>query len=332
MFARAGPSGRAFKGTVPMAFSRATVFGGSGFIGRQIVKRLAAEGTVVRVAVRDPEGALFLKPMGAVGQVVPAYADLRDRASVEAAVRDVDIVVNATSQYVASRKSSFEKMFVEGGRNVAEAATAAGVQRLVHMSGVGTTKDSDSAYVRARAEGDEAVTAAFPGVSFLKPSVVFGPGDHFTTLFARMAQWAPALPVIGGATKVQPVYVGDVADAAMAVLHDPATAGKSFELGGPRVYSYRRIIEMIMAETRLNRLLIPTPIWVARIMAALSSPLPNPPITRDMIILLQEDNLVAEDAAGLDALGIAPKLLEALLPTYMDAYRKGGRFKDPRHA
>lgn len=316
-----------------MAYARATVFGGSGFIGRQIVKRLAAEGTVVRVAVRDPEGALFLKPMGAVGQIVPAYADVRDKASVDAAVHDVDVVVNATSQYVARRRARFEDMFVEGGRHLAAAAKAAGVERLVHISGIGATPDARSRYARVRAAGDQAIAEAFPEVTMLKPSVVFGPGDHFTTTFARMAQWSLALPLIGGGkSKVQPVYVGDVADAAMAALRAPATAGKSYELGGPRIYTYRRIIEMIMAETRLNRLLVPMPFWAAHLVAIFSAVLPNPPLTRDMVKLLGDDNLVAAEALGFKDLGLTPKILDALLPTYMDAYRKGGRFKSHLHA
>ena len=315
-----------------MAFSRATVFGGSGFIGRRIVKRLAAEGTIVRAAVRDPEGALFLKPMGAVGQVVPAYADLRDRASVEAAVRDVDIVVNATSQYVSRRRSSFDDMFVTGGRQLAEACANAGVSRLIHLSGIGTTAESDSAYVRARAAGDAAIAAAYPEATLLKPSVVFGPGDHFTTTFAKMAQWSAVVPVIGGKTKAQPVYVGDVADAAMAALHDHGTKGQAYELGGPRVYSYRQILEMIMAETRQSRILLPVPFWQAGLMATFASLLPNPPLTRDMVKLLRTDNVVADGAPAFADLGLTPKVMEAILPTYMDAYRRGGRFKDPRHA
>ncbi|MGH7002595.1 MAG: complex I NDUFA9 subunit family protein [Alphaproteobacteria bacterium] len=316
-----------------MSLRRATVFGGSGFIGRQIVKRLAAKGTVVRVAVRDPEAALFLKPMGAVGQIAPVYADVRTEKSVAAAVDGVDAVVNAVSLGVQTRRNRFADVQVRGARNVAKCAAAAGVPRLIHLSGIGSDPLSDSAYVAARGHGDAAVRDAFAAATLLKPSVVFGPGDHFFSTFAAMARLAPALPLFGGGTaKVQPVYVGDVADAAVKALETPAAAGATYELGGPAAYTYRELMELMLRLVRRRRMLVNVPERMALIMAAFAALLPNRPLTRDMVKLAVADNVVAPGAKGLDTLGIAPTSVELILPTYMDRYRKGGRWRHSRFA
>ena len=316
-----------------MNIARATVFGGSGFIGRQIVKRLAQRGVVVRAAVRDPEGALFLKPMGQVGQIAPIAADIRSETSVAAAVAGVDLVVNAVSLGVQTRRHRFADVHVQGAKRVARLAAAAGVKRLIHMSGIGSDPNSDSAYVAARGHGDRAVKEAFPAATLLKPSVVFGPGDHFFTTFAAMARLSPALPLFGGGTaRVQPVYVGDVADAAMKALDDPASAGHAYELGGPTVYAYRELMALLLQTVERKRLLIAVPERIALIMAAFASLVPGKPLTRDMVKLAVADNVVGVGARSFKDLGIAPTTVEVILPTYMDRYRKSGRWRNARFA
>jgi len=311
-----------------MTIARATIFGGSGFIGRQIVNRLAQRGIVVRAAVRDPEAALFLKPMGQVGQIAPVAADIRSEKAVAAAVAGVDLVINAVSLGVQTRRDRFADVHVQGARRVASLAAAAGVKRLIHMSGIGSDPNSDSAYVAARGHGDIAVREAFPGATLLKPSVVFGPGDHFFSTFAAMARIAPALPLFGGGTaRVQPVYVGDVADAAMKVVDDAAGAGTEFELGGPTVYTYRELMQLLLKVVARKRLLVAVPERIALIMAAFAALLPKRPLTRDMVKLAVADNVVGPGAKGLKELGIAPTSVEVILPTYMDRYRKSGRWR-----
>jgi len=321
-----------------MHIQRATVFGGSGFIGRHIVKRLAQKDVVVRVAVRDPEAALFLKPMGAVGQIAPIYADVRSEKSVAAAVAGVDVVVNAVSLGVQTRRDRFADVHVAGARRVARLAAAAGVSRLVHLSGLGSDLNSDSAYIAARGHGERAVREAFPAATLLKPSVVFGPGDYFFTTFAAMARVSPALPLFGGGTaRVQPVYVGDVADAAMKALEAPPIVGQpvtgaTYELGGPTVYTYRELMELLLRVVNRRRILLAVPERIALIMAAFASLLPTPPLTRDMVKLAVADNVVGPGAKGFKDLGIVPTTVEVILPTYMDRYRRGGRWRNPRFA
>lgn len=312
-----------------MTLKRATIFGGSGFLGRQIVQRLARQGTVVRVAVRDPEAALFLKPMGAVGQIVPVPADVTRPDTVARWVEGADAVVNCVSLYVERGKTTFQKVHVDGGRNVAEAAKAAGVPKLIHVSGIGSLPDHPSKYARARAAGDKAVKEAFGDATFLNPSVMFGPGDSFFETLAEVAKLSPVMPVFGGGkSKLQPVYVGDVADAAMAAMTRADTAGKSFDLGGPKVYAYRALIEMLLEETNRHKPIVSIPFWMAGIMAFFMGVLPNPPLTRDQLKLLREDNVVP-DRNGLEILGITPTAVEVILPTYMDKYRRGGRWAQP---
>jgi uncharacterized protein YbjT (DUF2867 family) len=316
-----------------MTIARATVFGGSGFIGRQIVKRLAQRGMVVRAAVRDPEDALFLKPMGQVGQIAPVGADIRSEKAVTAAVAGVDLVINAVSLGVQTRRDRFADVHVQGAKRVARLAAAAGVKRLIHISGIGSDPHSDSAYVAARGHGERVVREAFPGVTLLKPSVVFGPGDYFFSTFAAMARLSPALPLFGGGTaRVQPVYVGDVADAAMKAIDSAASAGQDFELGGPTVYTYRELMELLLQTVERKRLLVNVPERIALIMAAFAALLPNRPLTRDMVKLAVVDNVVATGAKGLTDLGIAPTTVEVILPTYMDRYRKSGRWRNARFA
>jgi NADH dehydrogenase len=322
-----------------MTIARATVFGGSGFIGRHIVKRLAQGGVVVRVAVRDPEAALFLKPMGAVGQIAPTLADVRSERSVAAAVDGVDAVVNAVSLYAQTRRDRFADVHVQGARLVARLAAAAGVKRLVHLSGIGSDPNSDSAYVAARGHGDRAVREAFPAATLLRPSIVFGPGDHFFTTLAALARLSPALPLFaGGTARVQPVYVGDVAEAAIKTLDvageagAPQSAGQTYELGGPTVYTYRDLMELLLRTVGRKRMLVSVPARVALIIAAFAALLPSPPLTRDMVKLATADNVVGAGAKGFRDLGISPTTVEVILPTYMDRYRRGGRSRTARFA
>jgi uncharacterized protein YbjT (DUF2867 family) len=315
-----------------MAFERATVFGGSGFVGRQIVRRLAAEGTVVRVAVRDPENALSLKPMGAVGQIVPCFADVTDPAGVVAAVGDADVVVNAVSLYAPRGKRTYDRVHVEGARNVATAANAAGAQ-LLHMSGLGADAKSGNGYVRARGAGDDAVRAAMADAIILRPSVVFGTSDHFFSALGNLIRFAPLVPRFGGGrAHLQPVYVGDVADAAIACLKDTTHRGNIYELGGPRVLTYRELLQLAVDMTGYNRPIVTLPFWMGYLGAFFGRFIPNPPITSDMLYLMQHDNVVDEGQPGFGDLDIEPRTLEAIMPTFMDAFSRGGRWKGARLA
>lgn len=297
----------------------ATVFGGSGFVGRYIVERLAAAGWIVRVAVRDPESALFLKPLGDPGQIVPIRADVADAESVVSAVAGANAVINLVGILYQRGRRTFRRIHVEGAANVASAAKAAGAERVVQMSAIGADPASEAEYGRTKAEGEQAAFAAFPGTTILRPSVVFGPEDDFLNRFAALARILPALPVFP--TRFQPVYVGDVADAVMRVLADSSTAGKTYQLGGPRIYSFRELMQVVMTETGRNRFLLPLPLGLAEIEAFFLEFLPVPPLTRDQVKLLRTDNVVEPAALTLSDLGIQPTLLELIAPNYLRRYR-----------
>lgn len=318
-----------------------TVFGGSGFIGRQVVRRLAAQGWVVRAAVRDPVDAGFLKPMGEPGQVNPVAADIRDIESVRAAVNGADAVVNLVGILFERGKATFDAIHRQGAANVAQAAREAGVARLVHMSALGADKNSPSAYARSKAQGEDAVQAAFPGAAIFRPSIVFGPDDDFFNRFAGLARISPVLPVFtgdgfkpvhtengydvdwfgSGGPTFQPVYVGDVAEALVKGVTDPRTTGKVYELGGPRRYTLKEVMELILRVTGRCALLAPLPFWVARLQASFLKLLPKPALTPDQVKLLQVDNVVRGGKPGLAELGIVPVAAEAVLPTYLHRYR-----------
>jgi uncharacterized protein YbjT (DUF2867 family) len=299
-----------------------TVFGGTGFLGRQIVTRLADGGADVRVAVRHPEQASFLARAGKTGQITTVYADVWTEASVGPAVNSADAVVNTVGHYVERGGVSFEAIHGQGARHVAEAATAAGVRRLVHISGIGADPASDSSYVRARAAGERLVREAFPAATILRPSVMFGPGDFLSRL-ASLARAMPAIPLFGsGEVRLQPVYVDDVAAAVVKALATPEAAGKLYELGGPRVYTYRALVQLVLDLTGRRRVLLPVPyvVWIG--LAALLAPLPQRPISRDQVKLMQKDNVVSPDALSFADLGVAATSLEAIAPTYL---RRDGR-------
>lgn len=301
-----------------------TVFGASGFIGRYVVGEIAKTGARVRAAVRRPDSAGYLKPMGDVGQVTPIAANIRDDASVTAAVDGADTVINLVGILFPGGKQSFDALQVDGARRVAAAAKAAGAQRLVHMSAIGADPDSDSTYASTKGIGEQQVQEAFPGASIVRPSIVFGPEDDFFNKFAVIARLAPALPLIGGGhTQFQPVYVGDVADAVAAICASPKTAGATYELGGPQVYSFRRLMEIMLEEIGRKRLLVPVPFPIAKLKAAVLELSPIPILTRDQVRLLQKDNIVSGELPGLDDLGIDATALETILPSYLRRYRRG---------
>jgi uncharacterized protein YbjT (DUF2867 family) len=304
--------------------SVATVFGGSGFIGRYIVKRLAHKGFVVRVAVRDPEAALFLKPMGAVGQVVPLYAALPDEATVHRAVQGADLVVNAVGILAEQRQGDFQRIQAEGAGLVARLAAAAGVAGLLHISAIGADPQSASRYAATKGQGEAAVREAFPTATILRPSLVFGPEDQLFNRFAAMARILPFMPVICGDTRFQPVYVGDVADAVLSALSRPDAAGALYELGGPRVWSFRELLAYILKETGRHRRLIDIPMGLARLQASIMELLPGKPLTRDQLLLLQQDNIVAPEFPGLKELDIVPTPVELVVPAYLRRFQPGG--------
>jgi len=315
-----------------MARPLVTVFGGSGFVGRHLIRRLAKQGFRVRAAVRRPNLALFLRPMGDVGQVEPMQANIRDEASVAAAVRGADYVVNLVGILHESGDQQFAAVQSSGAERIARAAAAAGVKRLVQVSAIGADPESASLYARSKAAGEENVRAAFPGATILRPSIIFGPEDGFFNRFASLATLLPALPLFGGGeTRFQPVYVGDVADAIVNALASPAAEGKTYELGGPRTYSFKELMARVLEWTGRSRLLLPLPWAVAEIQGAILGLLPSPMLTSDQVTLLKSDNVVSAGKPGLNDLCVTPTPVEAVVPEYLKRYRKTGLF-EPKNA
>ena len=309
----------------------ATVFGGTGFIGRYLVQRLAGAGWCIRVPARLPDSALFLKPLGDVGQIVPMAANIRNEASVRRAIEGAGVVINLVGILCEAGRQSFDAVHREGALRIARIAAGLGAERLLHVSALGADPQSPSAYARSKAAGEAAVRAAFPTATILRPSIVFGPEDDFFNRFARLTRLLPVLPLIGGGrTRFQPVYVGDVAEAMMAALNDPKTAGQIYEMGGPQTYSFRELMEILMAEIQRRRWLVPVPFPLAMIQGAVLGLLPNPPLTRDQVKLLKRDNVVSGLFPGLTELGVRPTALEAMIPAYLDRFRPGGWYASAR--
>jgi len=308
-----------------------TVFGGSGFLGRAVVRALCKRDYRVRVAVRRPELAGHLQPLGKVGQIHAVQANLRYPASVEAAMRGADVAINLVGILAPSGAQTFDAVHASGAGTVAKAALAAGA-RMVHVSSIGADANSTSHYARSKAAGEQAVLSAVPSATILRPSVVFGPEDDFTNRFAALAQMSPVLPLIGGgATKMQPVYVGDVATAVADAADGKTKAGNAYELGGPEVLSMREIVEFILSTTGRDRMLMSLPFGLARLQALFLQFAPGPfKLTPDQVELLRSDNVVSEaaKAAGLtlEGLGIAPDTLEGVAPQYLWRFRKSGQF------
>jgi NADH dehydrogenase len=318
----------------------AVVFGGSGFIGRNVVRELASRGWRVRVAVRRPHHAQFLRPMGAVGQIQLFQANVRHRPSVEEALKGADAVVNLVGILHQSGSQSFARVQAMGAAAIAELAAKAGVENFVQLSAIGADAASSSLYARTKGEAENAVSAAVPSAAILRPSVVFGPEDQFFNKFAELMAMAPAfapLPLLigGGATKFQPVYVDDIADAVCAALEKPDAKGRVFELGGPRIYTFRQLLEFVLHETGHRRILVPVPFSLAPLLGLAGEaigavPFFAPPITRDQIRLLKHDNIVStQSGAGTFAdLGVAPTTVEAIVPAYLVRFRKYGQFAE----
>jgi len=314
-----------------MAERVVTVFGGSGFIGRHLIGRLARQGWIVRVAVRRPSRAGFLKPMGDVGQITPIRAPIQDQIAVESAVAGADAVINLVGILYERRHQTFAAVHDRGAQTVAAASAAAGVGRLVQVSAIGADHHSTADYARSKGAGEAAVRTACPDAVILRPSVVFGPEDGFFNRFAEMARISPVLPLIGGGgTRFQTVYVGDVAEAIAKSVSDPACAGRTYELGGPHVYTFKELMELLLRQIHRRRLLVPWPFAMAELQAIFFELLPVPPLTRDQVRMLRHDNVVAEGALTLADLGIAPTAAEVILPTYLDRYRPSGRFGQTR--
>jgi uncharacterized protein YbjT (DUF2867 family) len=311
-----------------MRHRRTAVLGGSGFIGRYVVQRLAARGDVVPVGCRHAEGAKFLMTFGNVGQIAAVNVRIDDEERLPAFLAGSAALVNCVGILRESGSQTFERTHHLGPARLARLAREAGVARLVHISAIGADSRSPSAYARTKAQGEAAVRDAFPTATILRPSVVFGPEDQFFNRFATIAMISPVLPAIGGGhTRFQPVYVGDVADAVLKCLDDPATAGRTYELGGPKIYTFRELLEMLLSEIRRKRLLIDLPFGIAELQARLMSILPNPPLTPDQVVLLKQDNVVSSGALTLATLGLAPTAVEGILPTYLDRFRRGGWYQ-----
>ena len=300
-----------------------TLFGGGGFLGRYTAQALFKTGARVRVGQRNPRGANSLPPMAALGQMHLVPVDIRNPKAVRIAVQGSDAVINL----VGTLKGDFDGIHVAGARNVAEAAAEAGATALVHVSAIGADPDSESAYGRSKGEGEAAVRDAFPGATILRPSILFGREDNFVNRFAGLARLAPALPVISGGTKFQPVYAADVGRAVAAAALDPRThGGTTYELGGPQVLSMRELMEWVCETTGRARPLIDIPDPVARLIARATGWLPGAPITWDQWLMLRRDNVVSPGAQGLEAFGLGKTPLSAVSEGWLTSYRRHGRF------
>lgn len=311
-----------------MSIKQVTVFGGSGFVGRAIVRALAQEGLQIRVACRRIELAERTKTAGDVGQVTVMRTNLRNAKSVAAAVAGSQAIVNASGIPFQRGRQRYQTVHVEGARAIADAAKAAGVQRLVHMSGIGADqRNSTNKYIRSKVDAEDAIIAGFESATIVRPSVVFGPEDAMFNRMGQIAAKAPFVPVVGsGTAKVQPVFVGDVGAAVAAVLKRPETAKTVFELGGPRVYTYREIAALVLREIARDKPIVGVPAGLMKIAGFFAEFLPVPPLTHDQVDLLVTDNVARPGAPGLAALGITPTAAEAILPMYLDRYRLGGRY------
>lgn len=314
-----------------------TVIGGSGFLGRHIVRALARRNYRVRVAVRRPDLAGHLQPLGGVGQIHSVQANLRFPASVQAACEGADAVINLAGLLYESGKQTFPAVHVFGARVAGRAAQDAGVSHVVHLSAIGADPDSAAEYGRTKAQGEAEIRDGFADATVLRPSVVFGPEDDFFNRFAGLARFAPALPLIGGGqTRFQPVFVGDVAAAVGAVLEGEGAKRKTYELGGPQVMTFEELLTYILETVQRKRLLVPLPFGAAKLMAAVLGILPKPMLTMDQVKLLQSDNVVSEaaeaDGLTLQGLGISPQAVDGIVPEYLERYRKSGQFQHSQPA
>jgi NADH dehydrogenase len=305
-----------------------TVFGGTGFLGRHTVRALARAGYRVRVAVRYPNEGFFLPPMGHVGQIALIKCNVRNAQQVDAAVHGASGIVNLTGVLYSRGRQNFTALHVEGAAAIASAARDAGATSLVHISAIGANSDAKSSYAASKGEGERRVRETFPKATILRPSLVFGPEDDFFNRFAALARILPILPLIGGGhTRFQPVFVGDVALAVLRALGDPWFHGKTYELGGPTIYTFKELMQLILRETCRKRLLLPIPFSVATLQALFLQLLPKPLLTPDQVTLLQSDNIVSASET-LASLGIEPTSVEAEIPTYLSRFRPKGQYDE----
>jgi len=303
-----------------------TIFGGSGFVGRYIVQKFAENGDLIRVAVRNPIAANFLKPLGGVGQITPIQASLLNPDEIMQAIQGADVVINLVGILYEKGSQTFEAVHVEGARRIAEIASQQGVPTLLHMSALGANKESHSRYASTKARGEMAVLKHFPKATIFRPSVIFGAEDSFFNRFAEMARLSPFLPLIGGGkTQFQPVYVGDVADAFLKASFKKEVQGNTYELGGPSIYTFKKLMEFLLKTICRKRLLVSLPFPLAKTIAFFTQFLPTPPLTPDQVELLKTDNVVSSEALTAEDLGIRPKALEALVPFYLAGYCPPGK-------
>ena len=309
-----------------------TIFGGSGFVGRYVTRRLAKDGWRIRVACRNPNEAGFVRPYGAVGQVEPVFCNIRDDASVRSVTRGADAVVNCVGILEESGKNTFKALQAEAPGRIARIAAEEGVGRMVQISAIGADEDAESDYARTKAMGEAALREHMPGAVILRPSIVFGPEDEFFNRFAGMARLGPVLPVVGADTRFQPVFVDDVAAAVQVALDDPSTKGV-YELGGPEVSTFRQLMERMLRIIDRGNLVANIPFPIARAMAAtfgflktITGGLAPAPLSTDQVKNLAVDNVVADDARGFEALGLTPTAMEAVLPDYLWRYRRSGQY------
>lgn len=312
----------------------ATVFGGGGFVGRHTVRELARRGWRIRAAERRPDLAGYLQPMGAVGQIHPVQANLRYPESCQAAVAGAKVVVNTVAIMSGSGKQTLQAVNVDGARTVAQAARNAGVERLIHISAIGADAHSNAAYARSKAEGEAAVLAEFPEAIIIRPSIVFGPEDEFFNRFAGMARMSPVMPLVGGgATKFQPVYVGDLANAIANAVDGSGKPGTVYEVAGPDVSTFRELLDNTQTWAGRDRPYFPMPFWLAKLQAILTWPLPNSmrPITSDQVKMLKKDNVVSataqEEGRTIEALGVEhPQSAGVIVPEYLERFKPRGQF------
>ena len=310
-----------------------TIYGGSGFVGRYIARRMAQEGWRVRVAVRRPNEAIFVRPYGVVGQVEPVFCNIRDDASVRAAMLAADAVVNCVGTFDRGGANNFDAVQHRGAERIARIAAELGIARMVHVSAIGADPEGESLYAQSKGRGEAAVLSHVPTAVILRPSVVFGPEDQFFNRFAGMARLGPAIPLVGAGTRFQPVYVDDVAQAAVAGVLGTAAPGV-YELGGPDVDTFRGLMRRMLGVINRRRLVIGLPFWAGQIMATLFDALQgvtlglfhNGVLTRDQLVSLRQDNVVSEGAKGFADLGIAPMAMEAVLPDYLWRFRPSGQY------
>lgn len=308
-----------------------TVFGGSGFIGRHTIRILAERGYSIRAAVRRPDLAEHLQPLGAVGQIMPVAASVRNKKSVEKAVEGASAVINLVGILYETGAQKFDAVQAKGPATVAEVCKEQGIETLVHVSAIGADENSKSVYAKTKAAGEKAVLEAMPDAVIYRPSIVFGPEDDFFNRFGSMAQLFPMLPLIGGGrTKFQPVYVGDVALAIANAAEGKVEGGKVYELGGPEIASFKECLSLMMRTIRRKRMLVNLPFLFARMQASFLQMLPKPMLTVDQVNLLRSDNVVSQEALAENrtfaGLGIEPHSMEAILPTYLDKYRPHGQY------